>query len=76
MNKLDSIARMEKVQVFLSLLSEFRGEVAVLVQCILHLIANDRLSRELDCSKFANSFVYTMSVHVLVVDVFCCKGKR
>ena len=76
MYKFDTIARMEKVQIFLALLSEFRGEMAILVQCIFHLIANNRLSRQLNCSKFANSFVYTMSVHILVVDVFCCKGKR
>ena len=67
---------MEKVQVFLALFSEFRGEMAILVQCIFHLIANNRLSRQLNCSKFANSFVNTVSVHILVVDVFCRKGKR
>ena len=58
------------------MLGEFGAEVPVLIQMILHLITDHRLGRQLNSCKLAYSFVDTVSINILVVDVLHRKCKR
>ena len=58
---------MEEVKVFLALIGHLGRDMSMLTDVVLHGIADQRLSRELDGCKFADALVYEVLRGVLLV---------
>ena len=68
MHCLDTVRRMEEVQVLLALRRQNSGDSCVQLQSVLHLVADQWLGTQLDRSKLAHSLMHHVISRVLLID--------
>ena len=55
------------------MLCELGGDVRVLADVVLHRVADQRLSRQLDGSELANTLMHEVLTRVLLIDELLCE---
>ena len=73
-HRLNPVARMEQVQVFLALLCQLSCHMCVLIDKLFDIVADVGLSAELDRSESADAVSNNFFGRILLVQVHLCLG--